>query len=110
MPAPRSPMRLWSAPRSHTRSLHHRFAPCLAVVVGVGGPRYLDVYIPLIGKELRVQVSDLAAPGPSPGGVVGTWDKQDLCAMESRVLAVWAVGVSFAARSTAVCVPLLAVS
>lgn len=48
------------------------------VVVGVGGPRYLDVYIPLIGKELRVQVSDLVAPGPSPRNVVGAWDKQDM--------------------------------
>ncbi|KAL6768182.1 RNB1 [Auxenochlorella protothecoides x Auxenochlorella symbiontica] len=67
---------------------------CWAVVVGVGGPRYLDVYIPLIGKELRVQVSDLVAPGPSPRNVVGAWDKQDmrltLSAGQQEAEAEWA--------------------
>lgn len=54
------------------------------VVMGLNGARFLDVYIPDIGTELRIQVEDIA-----PAPVYGDWDakaKYALCCRSAQHL------------------------
>ncbi len=49
--------------------LRRRPLLCEGVVMGLNGARFLDVYVPDIGIELRIQVEDIA-----PAPVYGDWD------------------------------------
>lgn len=44
--------------------------------MGLNGARFLDVYIPDIGMELRIQVEDI-----EPAPVYGDWDAKAKCVL-----------------------------
>lgn len=44
--------------------------------MGLNGARFLDIYIPDIGTELRIQVEDIA-----PAPVYGNWDAKTKCVL-----------------------------
>ncbi len=46
-----------------------------AVITGLNGSRFLDVYVPEIGVELRINVNEIV-----PGPVRADWDPQAKCA------------------------------
>jgi hypothetical protein len=56
-----------------------------AVVMGLAGQRFFDVYIPSIGLELRVHSEDIV-----PGPVIAEWDAGAKCACMHNVPA-WSV-------------------
>ena len=54
--------------------LAERPRACTAVVTAVGGPRYLDVYLPAFGQEIRLHTESL---GPGDRAVRSEWDASD---------------------------------
>ena len=45
-----------------------------AVVMGLNGQRFLDIYIPSLGLELRIQTEEIV-----PGPVLADWDAVARC-------------------------------
>ncbi|KAK2078455.1 hypothetical protein QBZ16_003295 [Prototheca wickerhamii] len=63
--------------------LAERPRACTAVVTAVGGPRYLDVYLPAFGQEIRLHTEGL---GPGDRAVRSEWDASDRLPLTLRLL------------------------
>lgn len=60
--------------------LRRRPLLCEGVVMGLNCSRFLDVYIPDIGIELRIQVEDIV-----PAPVYGDWDDKAKCVYPASI-------------------------
>lgn len=59
--------------------LRRRPRICEAVVMGLAGSKFLDLYIPDLGIELRVHVGEIA-----PAPVYGDWDSANKFALDQH--------------------------